>query len=56
MLFGYCQVLKFTDISLTDEETPRKNFVQEICPDRGSNTDPLCGKCERYPETTMWTL
>ena len=33
--------LKLPDISLTGEEKHRKYLIQETCPDRGSNPDPL---------------
>ena len=38
MIFGD---RKLPDICLTDEEKPRKNRTQEICPDRRSNPGPL---------------
>ena len=41
MIFGDLMGLKRPDIRLTDEEKPRKNLTQEICPDRGSNPGPL---------------
>ena len=41
--------LKLTDIWLTGEEKPRKNLIQETCPDRESNPGPLrdMGSCYR---------
>ena len=33
--------LKLPDICLTGEEKPRKNLIQETCPDRESNPGPL---------------
>ena len=39
---------KFPDICLTDEEKPRKNLTQEICPDRGSKPGPLHDKRACY--------
>ena len=41
MMFGDLGGLKLPDICLTGEEKPRKNLIQETCPDRGSNPDPL---------------
>ena len=41
MIFGDLGDLKFPDICLTGEEKPRKNLIQETCPDRGSNPGPL---------------
>ena len=41
MIFGDLVGLNLTDIRLTGEEKPRKNFTQETCPDRGSNPGPL---------------
>ena len=41
MIFGDLGGLKLPDICLTGEEKIRKNLTQEICPDRGSNPDPL---------------
>ena len=41
IIFGNLMGLKLPDIRLTHEEKPRKNFIHEICPDRGSNPGPL---------------
>ena len=41
MIFGDRGGLKLPDIFLTGEEKPRKNLIQEICPDRYSNPGPL---------------
>ena len=41
MILGELLGLKFPDIYLTGEEKPRKNLLQETCPDRGSNPGPL---------------
>ena len=48
MIFGDLMGLKFPDICLTGEEKPRKNLIQETCPGRGSNPDPLSDKRECY--------
>ena len=34
MIFGDLVGLKLHDIRLTGEEKPRKNLIQETCPDR----------------------
>ena len=41
MIFGDLGGLKLPDICLTGEEKPRKNLIEETCPDRGSNPGPL---------------
>ena len=48
MIFGELVGLKLPDIRLTDEEKPRKNLTQKICPDRGSNPGPLHDKRAYY--------
>ena len=37
MIVGDLVGLNLPDIRLTGEEKPRKNLIQETCPDRGSN-------------------
>ena len=37
MIFGDLVGLKLPDICLRGEEKPRKNLIQETCPNRGSN-------------------
>ena len=41
LIFGDLGGLKLPDICPTDEEKPRKNLIQETCPDRGSNPGSL---------------
>ena len=41
MIFGDLMGLKPSDICLIDEDKPRNNLTQEICPDQGSNPGPL---------------
>ena len=41
MIFGDLVGLKFTEVCLTGEENPRKNLIQETCPDWGLNPGPL---------------
>ena len=48
MIFGGLGGLKLPDISLKDEEKPRRNLTQETCPDRGSNLNPLHDKRACY--------
>ena len=48
MMFGDLVGLKLPDIRLTGEEKPRKNLIQEACPNRGSNLDPLRDKHACY--------
>ena len=48
MIFGDLVGLKLPDIRLTDEEKPRKNLTQEICPNRGLNPGPLHDKRACY--------
>ena len=45
MIFGDLEGLKLPDVYLIGKEKPRKNVIQETCPDRGSNPGPLrdCG-------------
>ena len=46
MMFGDLVGLKLPNIRLTSEEKPRKNLIQEPCPDRELNPGPLRGKSE----------
>ena len=48
MAFGDLLGLKLPDICLTGEEKLRKNLIQETCPDRVSNPDPLCDRRACY--------
>ena len=48
MMFGDLVGLKLPDIRLTGEEKPRKNLIQETCPNRNSNPGPLLGKRACY--------
>ena len=48
MIFGDLVGLKLPDIRLTGGEKPRKNLIQETCPDRGSNPGPLRDKHACY--------
>ena len=48
MIFGDIGGLKLPDICVTGEEKPRKNLIQETCPDRGSNPGPLRDKRACY--------
>ena len=48
MIFGDLGGLKLPDICLTDEEKPRKNLIQETCPDQGSIPGPLRDKRACY--------
>ena len=48
MIFGDLLGLKLPDIRLTCDEKPRKNLIQETCPNRGSNPDPLRDKRACY--------
>ena len=47
-IFGDLGCLKCPHICLTGEEKPRKNLIQETCPDRGSNPGPLRDKRACY--------
>ena len=48
MIFGDLVGLEFPDICLKGEEKPRKNFIQEPCPDRESNPVPLDDRRSYY--------
>ena len=48
IIFGDIGGLKLPDVCLTGEEKPRKNLIQETCPDRGSNPGPLRDKRACY--------
>ena len=48
MIFGDLGDLKFPDICLTGEEKPRKNLIQETCPDRESKPGTLRDKRACY--------
>ena len=50
MIFGDLGGLKLPDICLTGEETPRKNFTQETCPDG----DRTRARCVTGAHATAW--